>query len=78
MYRTQIYLTKNEKEQLFLIAEETGHYQSALIREAIDQYIENYQMRRQRKLDAFDAAAGLWKDRKDLPDFNKIRKEFDR
>lgn len=23
------------------------------------------------------AAAGLWKERTDLPDFNKIRKEFD-
>lgn len=65
MHRTQIFLTKNEKEQLFLIAKET----------------EQYQMKRQNKRDALDAAAGIWKERESaqpLPDFNEIRIEFDR
>lgn len=78
MFRTQIYLTKEEREQLLLIAQETKQYQSALIREAIDQFIENNRMRREKKQNVLGAAAGLWKNRKDLPDFNEIRKEFDR
>lgn len=78
MHRTQIYLTENEREQLLLIAEETEQYQSVLIRKAIDQFIENYQANRQKKCNALKAAAGLWKERKDLPDYSEIRKELDR
>lgn len=78
MHRTQIYLTSSEREQLLLIAKETEQYQSVLIREAIDQYIEGYRQKKQKKRETLDAAAGLWKDREDLPNFNEIRKEFDR
>ncbi|MBA3237659.1 MAG: CopG family transcriptional regulator [Parachlamydiaceae bacterium] len=78
MHRTQIYLTSDEREQLLLIAEETEQYQSVLIREAIDQYIEGYRQKKQKKSEILDAAAGIWKNRKDLPDFSEIRKELDR
>lgn len=78
MFRTQIYLTKNEQEQLNLLAQELGQHKSALIREAIDQFIEGKLAAKQKKLHSLRIAAGLWKDREDLPDFSSLRKELDR
>lgn len=78
MFRTQIYLTENEREQLTLLAQELGQHQSALIREAIDLFIENKRKAKRNKKEALRAAAGLWVDRNDLPDAKTLRKEFDR
>lgn len=76
MVRTQIYLTDEEKAFLQKIAEETGVSQSELIRQAIDRFIERRQVKDRRTL--LQKAKGLWKDRKDLPDFRALRNEFDR
>lgn len=78
MFRTQIYLTQHERESLVLLAKELGQHQSALIREAIDQYIAKKLLENRKKQQALSVAAGLWADREDLPDFNRLRKEFDR
>lgn len=78
MHRTQIYLTTDERKELLSISIETGQHQSALIREAIDQFIENKRNKKRSKNSALKAAAGLWKTRKDLPHFGDLRKEFDR
>ena len=76
MVRTQVYLTETERDKLATLAEATGKKQSELIREAIDVLLD-------RSSDAslqaaIDAAAGMWKDRKDLPDFEALRREWDR
>lgn len=76
MIRTQIYLTEIEHDALQHLVVDTGKSQSQLIREAIDMLIEQTQQPAIK--DAFSKAAGLWKNRNDLPNFNKIRKEFDR
>ena len=76
MERTQIYLTKKEREALQSIAQHTGESQSALIREAIDRYITRY--RSADRLAALRQAKGMWKDRTDLPDIETLRDEFDR
>lgn len=78
MFRTQVYLTETEREKLGILAQETGQHQSALIREAIDLFIENkLRLKKDRKA-TLNAAAGLWADRDDLPNFQELRKEFDR
>lgn len=78
MFRTQVYLTQDEKENLNILARELGKNQSSLIREAIDQFIKNQATSKKKKRSALQEVAGLWEDRDDLPDFNVLRKEFDR
>lgn len=78
MFRTQVYLTQNEREKLSSISRASGKTQSALIREAIDQYLGNHLISKKRKKSVLQEIAGLWEDREDLPDFNKMRNEFDR
>ncbi len=78
MFRTQIYLTENERKGLLLLAKELGRHQSALIREAIDLFIQNKLKEKRKKKSALHAAAGIWAEREDLPDFQQIREEFDR
>ena len=76
MIRTQIYLTDKQRAKLAVIAENMGKKQSEIIREAIDRFID--QTGRNRKNTALKEAAGIWKNRDDLPDFRAIRSEWDR
>lgn len=76
MVRTQIYLTEHQRNELAAIAKTAGKKQSQLIREAIDRLIE--QTGRSRREAVLREAAGIWKDRKDLPDFKATRAEWDR
>jgi Arc/MetJ-type ribon-helix-helix transcriptional regulator len=76
MIRTQIYLTDKQRAELSDIAKSQGKNQSEIIREAIDRLID--QAGRNRKESALQKAAGIWKNRKDLPDFRALRSEWDR
>ena len=76
MVRTQVYLTKKERDELAALADKTGKKQSLLIREAVDMLIE--QSSKHRRLAVLRKAAGMWKDRTDLPDFGALRAEWDR
>ena len=76
MIRTQIYLTEDQREEIADIAKIEGKRQSELIREAIDRYIDEF--KRNRRDIILEKAFGMWKDRTDLPDFEKMRKESDR
>lgn len=78
MFRSQVYLTKAERAQLYDLSRKTGKSQSELIREAIDLFIEINLKEITNKLESIQAVKGMWRDRDDLPDFKKIRKEFDR
>ncbi len=72
MVRTQIYLTERERNGLEDIAKATGKKQSELIREALDHFLE---LRRgDRRTSVLDEAAGMWRDRSDLPDFGAARR----
>ena len=76
MVRTQIYLTERQRSELAVIAKTLGKKQSELIREAVDHLIEqSSNIRRQAIL---RETAGIWKYRKDLPDFKSLRTEWDR
>jgi len=76
MVRTQIYLTERQRDELAAIAKIAGQKQSELIREAIDRLID--QAGHSRREAVLREAAGMWKDRTDLPDFRAIRAEWDR
>lgn len=76
MIRTQIYLTDKQRTELAVIAKNLGKKQSEIIREAIDRLID--QTGQSRRKMALREAAGIWKDRDDLPDFRAIRSEWDR
>ncbi len=74
--RTQIYLTEHQRDELAAISKAAGKKQSELIREAVDRLI--HQSSRSRRDEVLREAAGIWKDRTDLPDFKSTRAEWDR
>lgn len=76
MVRTQIYLTENQREELAAIAKASGKKQSELIREAVDRLIDQAGSHRRKVV--LGEAAGIWKDRTDLPNFKATRTEWDR
>jgi hypothetical protein len=76
MIRTQIYLTERQHAELSAISKTLGKKQSELIREAVDSLIEKAASNHRDIV--LRAAAGMWRDRKDLPDFAAIRTEWDR
>jgi len=76
MVRTQIYLTERQRDELTAIAKIAGKKQSELIREAVDRLID--QEGHSRREAVLHEAAGIWKDRTDLPDFKAMRAEWDR
>jgi predicted DNA-binding protein len=74
--RTQIYLTNRQRAELEAISKVSGKKQSELIREAVDQLIDQTGDSRRKAI--LREAAGIWKDRTDLPDFKGLRTEWDR
>ncbi len=72
MVRTQIYLTRDEKEALESISRETGRTQSELIRTAVERFIVDFKPGD--RLSRLRQACGIWRDRTDLPD---LRGEWD-
>jgi hypothetical protein len=76
MVRTQIYLTQEEKAALAVLSRKTGKKQSELIRQAVDSLIVQTSQARARTM--LDRAAGMWKERRDLPDFAAVRRTLDR
>ena len=76
MVRTQIYLTELQRAEIAAIASHSGKRQSAIIREALDRFIE--QKSRRRRDAILREAAGIWRDRSDLPDLDALRSGWDR
>lgn len=74
MNRTQIYLTASEAQGVARVAAETGRKQSAVIREAIDQYLQR--VGSPDRLSELKAARGMWSDR-DIS-LEDLRGDFDR
>ena len=76
MQRTQIYLSEAERQGLQALALRSGRSQSALIREAIDAFLQQHQP--QGRLARLRQGRGLWAERSDLPDWSGLRGELDR
>ena len=76
MVRTQVCLTKEQRAALRRIAAATAKARSELIREASDALIARSSKSSGRAV--LRRLAGMWKDRRDLPDFAAMRKSWDR
>ena len=76
MVRTQIYLTEEERDGLDAVAKATDRRQSELIREAVDRFLDLAMGDRRSAI--LGEAAGMWKNRRDLPDFGALRRSWDR
>lgn len=75
MAEIEVNLTENEQRALQEIALRTGKTEGELIHDAVDKLIKQ-------GLPSGNSgmlqARGIWKDRTDLPDFEKLRREFNR
>lgn len=78
MHRTQIYLTPEERDGLGHLAARTGRTRSDLVREALDRFLREESGRTVERSELLRHGRGLWRDRKDLPDFEGLRREWDR
>jgi hypothetical protein len=76
MFCTHVYLSEEEVKALKAMARRSGKSQSALIRLAVERLISEHDVD-QRQV-AFRDAAGLWKNRNDLPDVPLMRQEWNR
>jgi predicted DNA-binding protein len=76
MVRTQVYLTKEEREALRWIAAVTQRTESEIMREAVDQLIKD--SHEGNLLNLLRQVRELWKKRTDLADFRALRRERDR
>lgn len=76
MKRTQIYLTEEEKAAIEKLSDERGTTQSDIIREAIEHYLEEVTLEEKRS--RLMAAAGMWKDKEDIPDVREMREGWGR
>lgn len=74
--RTQIYLTRRQRDRLAAIAGSSNRRQSELIREAVDRFLEQHG--RDRRQSVLRAAAGIWKDRADRLSLRGLRNTWDR
>ncbi|MEX0722321.1 MAG: CopG family transcriptional regulator [Gracilimonas sp.] len=75
MIRTQIYLTEKEKKAIEKLSDERNTTQSNIIREAIDEYVVKKKSKTKEK--SIMDFAGIWKDKKDIPDIDKLRDEWE-
>lgn len=76
MERTQIYLTREERQALRKIAERRKQTQSEVIRDAIDRYIKD-QAEDVDAVDILDRTFGIWADYDGIPDIDVLRRESD-
>ena len=76
MVRTQVYLTEKEKNSLESVALSQGVSQSDLIRQAIDELLAK--TGQIDKVSILDGIAGIWSDRKDVPDIRELRTNWRR
>jgi hypothetical protein len=76
MVRTQIYLTQHEREGLAKLTKTTGMKLSELIRKAVNRLIDQSSVANREAV--LKNAAGIWKNRDDLPDFTLTRSDWDR
>ena len=86
MVSTRVYLSEDTKEALQTLAEERGTSQSALIREALDLFLEEkapsdaeVNFADDETIESLRAARGIWTDRENVhEEFREIRESMDR
>ena len=71
-----LHLTEQEQTALESMAQRTGKTPDELVRDAIKQFIAQFQA--EDRLSLLRQARGMWKDRTDLPSWADLRREWDR
>ena len=66
MRKIQVFLREDQKAALKTLSGRTGVRQSDLVRRGVDLMLENAARRKADWREATRAAAGLWRDRKDI------------
>lgn len=75
MNATKVYLSEEPRETLRDLAEARGTSQSALIREALDDFLSS----QNQEEDPLDESFGIWEDRENIhAEFRQIRESMDR
>ena len=74
--RTQIYIPEHLQQKLETFSKNRGSSKSAIIRDAVEQYLE--QQSKSERNNKLRMGADMWKNKKDIPDLVKLRKELDR
>ena len=64
MHRAQVYLTDEERRAIQALAQQSGKSFSAILRDAIDNYIAQYHT--EALSEAIEASYGCWHDRQDV------------
>jgi hypothetical protein len=77
MRRTQIYLTTQEHSAASELARQQERTLSDVVRDALDAYIAASDSSSDWRT-KLRAGRGMWKDRTDLPDFDEMRRSWDR
>jgi len=76
MKRTQIYIPEHLQQKLESLSKSRGSSKSAIIRDAVVQYLERQSDAE--RINKLRVGAGMWKNKKDIPDITKLRKEMER
>jgi hypothetical protein len=76
----QITLSDSRTELLHRLAEKTGRREDELLNEVVDKAFAQLEQSEEKGdwRDNLRKLRGVWKDRDDLPDFEAMRREFDR
>ncbi len=80
MSMLEVRLTERNSERADALARETGRTPEQLVNEAFERYVVEVSPARSAGdwKASLMQAAGLWKDPTDLPDFDALRKSWDR
>ena len=76
MVRAQIYLTEYERSALSALVPVLGKKQSQLIRDAIDDFIAKFTVKKQ--TDVLDKLSGVWSDRDESFTAESLRSQWER
>jgi predicted DNA-binding protein len=76
MTTMQVELTESQEAGLDALSRTTGKTRQQLVREAIEGLIDGADQVEWRA--ALERLEGIWADRTDLPDFDELRREWDR
>jgi len=76
MIETQIYLTEKESDSLQRLANQMGKTPNGLIQEAVAKLLSQFDEETLRKNRM--AAAGIWRNRDDIPDLDDMRRLAER
>ncbi len=78
----EIKLSEQNSQRADELARQTGKTPDQLVNEAFERFAAENEAEERQKLEEWREAArrvaGIWKDRTDLPDFDELRKSWDR